>query len=84
MNDSVKAQFDVMASLLKHDLNHDFDFNAKEIKRILGGEIAMRYLDDAEQTKLLLPDDQVYNAAREVLLDPARYKKLLSRPEKQK
>lgn len=78
MNDSVKAQFDVMASLLKHDLNHDFDFNAKEIKRILGGEIAMRYLDDAEQTKLFLPDDKVYNAAKEVLLDQVRYKELLS------
>lgn len=77
MNDSVKAQFEVMSGLLKHNLNHDLDFNAAEIKRILGAEIAMRYLSDAEQTKRVLPDDEVYLKAKEILLDPARTRKIL-------
>ncbi len=77
MNDSVKAQFDLMAGLLKHNLNHDLDFNADEIKRIIAAEIAMRYLSDAEQTKRILPDDEVYLKAKEILLDPARARKIL-------
>lgn len=77
MNDSVKAQFDVMAGLLKHNLNHDLDFNADEIKRILAAEIAMRYLSDADQTKRILPDDEVFLKAKEILLDPARARKIL-------
>lgn len=81
MTDSVAAQFEVLAGLLRHDLNHDLDINRVAIKEILESELAARYYNDAEIIKSNLPGDKVYQAAKEALLDPERYAGLLE-PEK--
>ncbi len=78
MTDSVAAQFDILASLLRHDLNHDLDLNRKEICNILGDEIASRYYSDGERVRRTLADDSVLIKASAVLHDPAEYRRLLS------
>ncbi len=81
MNDSVAAQFDILAGMLKHDLNRDLDFNRKDIIKILDTEITSRYYSDADMTRRATRDDSTLTVAEEVILDSSRYKSLLS-PEK--
>lgn len=78
MNDSVAAQFDILAGMLKHDLNRDLEFNRKDIIKILDTEITSRYYSDADMTRRAIRDDSTLTVAEEVLLDTARYKSLLS------
>lgn len=84
MNDSVAAQFDRLEGMLKHDLNHDLDFNAKEIRQLLDQEISNRYFDDATIIRRSLRDDLEAEAAAAVLTDPKRYQELLAPTAKQK
>lgn len=84
MNDSVAAQFDRLEGMLKHDLNHDLDFNAKEIRQLLDQEISNRYFDDATIIRRSLRDDLEAEAAAAVLADPKRYQELLAPTAKQK
>lgn len=79
MTDSVAAQFDVLESMLKHNLDHDLDFNKKELKAILDREISDRYFDDAIMVKRSLKGDPDVEAAIEVLTDEPRYRKILSK-----
>lgn len=81
MNDSVAAQFNILAGILKHDLNRDLDFNRKDIIKILDTEITSRYYSDADMTRRATRDDSTLTVAEEVILDNSRYKSLLS-PEK--
>ncbi len=78
MNDSVAAQFDVLAAMLKHDLNQDLDINKMAIIDILDGELASRYYSDAEIVRRSLDGDTVLQSAMKVLLDSTEYRKLLS------
>ncbi|MDE6693203.1 MAG: S41 family peptidase [Muribaculaceae bacterium] len=79
MTDSVAAQFDVLEAMLKHNLEHDLDYNKKELKAILDREISDRYFDDAIMVKRSLKGDPDVEAAIEVLSDEPRYRKLLSK-----
>ena len=79
MTDSVAAQFDVLEAMLKHNLDHDLDYNKKELKAILDREISDRYFDDAIMVKRSLKGDPDVEAAIEVLSDEPRYRKLLSK-----
>ncbi len=79
MTDSVAAQFEILAGMLKHDLNHDLDINKEEIKEVLDTELAMRYYDEGRRIRRILPGDSTYQKAKSVLLDPEAYRKLLSK-----
>lgn len=80
-NDSVIAQIDRLATMLKHDLNHDLDFNRPALIEILDNEIGQRYYDDGDVVKRSLKYDLVVDTARAVLLDTDRYNNIL-RPHK--
>lgn len=82
LTDSVAAQLDLLGTLLKHDLNHDLDLNRAAIEDILDSELASRYFSDADRVARTLPSDSTLLKAREILLDPARYKAILSKPKK--
>ena len=82
MNDSVAAEFDRLEAMLKHDLNQDLDFNAKELKDILDDEISSRYYDEGEQVMRTLRSDEDLDAAVAILTDPDLYRRILSAPEK--
>lgn len=67
MNDSTKAEFDVLAGLLKHDLQRDLDTHRKEIEPFLAGEIAERYYYQKGRVQSQLRDDPDLDKAAEIL-----------------
>lgn len=84
MNDSVSAKFDELQRLLKRDFDRDFDTNKADICEILGMEISERYYPGRGQILQRLRNDIDVDSAARVLKDPARYRKLLSAPQKKK
>lgn len=78
MNDSVAAQFDILAKMLKHDLNRDLDFYRAEIDEILAQEIASRYYHDRGQTIQRLRYDVAVDSVKKIMNEPGRYEKILS------
>lgn len=80
MNDSVKAQFERLEGMLKHDLNHDLNHNRASILEILDTEIADRYFSDAELTRRMVSKgDPEVDSAKAVLSNESRYKQILKR-----
>lgn len=77
MNDSVAAQFDILAVMLKHDLDRDLNFNRAEIKELLDSEISERYFTDGEIVKRSLRYSSEVDSARAILADQNRYRRLL-------
>ena len=76
MNDSTSAQFDVLAGLLKHDLNRDLDSNRSNILPYLAGEIVRRYYHQKGEIINSLRDDKTVDSALTVLTTP-RYNEIL-------
>lgn len=81
MNDSVKAQFDVLSSLLKHNLDKDLDTNREAITPYLAGEIINRYYYNRGGIIYSLRDDATIDSAATVLTTP-KYKEILSSASK--
>ncbi len=84
MNDSVSAKFDELQRLLKRDFDRDFDTNKADICEILGMEISERYYPGRGQILQRLRNDIDVDSASRVLKDTARYRELLSAPQKKK
>lgn len=82
MNDSIKAQFDVLQKMLKHDLNKDLDNSRAEIESILADEILGRYYYQRGQVIGNLRYDNGIKAAAAILQDEALYRKMLSPSKK--
>ncbi len=78
LNDSVEAQIERLASMMHHDLQRDLDFNRDELIEIIDGEISERYFDDGLLVKRSLRYDLEADTARAVVLDPVRYRALLT------
>ncbi len=83
MNDSTKAQFDILAGMLRHDLNHDLDINRKNISPYLASEIVSRYYHRRGEIVNSLQDDQTVDSAVTVITSP-RYREILSGDVKKK
>lgn len=77
MTDSVAAQFDILGSMLRHDLNHDLDINKDAILEILDSEISSRYYSDAERVRRVIRNDSVLLRASDILLDKSGYEAIL-------
>lgn len=80
MNDSTKAQFDVLARLMRHDLNHDLDLNRSNISPYLAEEIVTRYYFQKGERQYSLRNDRAIDTALSILGTP-RYTQLLSVPK---
>ncbi len=79
MNDEVKAQINVLDSLMHHDLNRDLDYNRKEIVELLDSEISQRWFSNADLVKRqVTADDEYIREAKLVLADSRRYGVILS------
>ena len=83
MTDSVSAQIDVLATMLKHDPDHDFNTARPDIERLLSNEIVSRYYLRPGQIENALRLDQCLDSAATVLNTPGRYTEIL-RPAKKK
>jgi len=77
MNDSVKAQLEILNKLLKHDLNHDLDIQRKQISKILAGEIVNRYYYQKGEAEIGLKDDEGMDAVVKFFSQPDNYSKTL-------
>lgn len=84
MNDSTKAQFDRLETMLKHDLQHDLDINRKAIEPYLASEIANRYYSTRGEVIQTLKTDPAIDTVITILNDPARYNKILAPIKKNK
>ena len=83
LNDSVKAQFDVLAKLLKHDLQHDLDINRKDISELLTTELLTRYYYQSGAIIGQLKHDECIDKVSELTNNPAEIDKILCRqPQK--
>ncbi len=83
MNDSVKAQLDILEGMLKHNLNHDLDNNKKDIKGLIAGEIMKRYYFEKGQVIQTLKEDPAMDSVVVMLNEPGRYNSILA-PVKKK
>jgi len=78
LNDSVEAQLERLAGMMRHDLQRDLDFNRDELVKIIDSEISERYFDDGTLVRRSLRYDLEADTARAVVLDPARYRAILT------
>ncbi len=78
MTDEVSAQIDSLALALTHDLDHDLDIKRDDISSLLGPEIVSRYYYTEGSAAQDLKHDEGFEKASEILLDPARYHKILN------
>lgn len=75
--DSIQVHINALKELLKHDLNHDLDFNRKAITKYLDSELSERYYTEREAIKRSLRTDKDVEAAIKIIDNPARYRKML-------
>ena len=81
-SDSLNAQFDTLAAMLKHPLDKDFDTHRGAIAPFLLREIAERYYYQPGAVRAALRSDIGADSAINILHNPAEYKRLLSAPAK--
>ncbi|MDO4511086.1 MAG: S41 family peptidase [Bacteroidales bacterium] len=82
MTDSVKAEFDKLEKMLKHDLNRDLDRNRGQIECYLSSEIVKRYYYDAGECENELKFDKAMDAAVEMFAKPGEYERILKKKKK--
>ncbi|MDE6378144.1 MAG: peptidase S41, partial [Duncaniella sp.] len=76
LNDSTKAQLDVLANLMRHDLDRDLLNNRKNISPYIAREIVNRYYHQKGERRFSLRDDRTIDSALTILTTP-RYDALL-------
>ncbi|MCC8176040.1 MAG: S41 family peptidase [Bacteroidales bacterium] len=78
LNDSTRAEFDVLRKLLKHDLDKDLNTNRPEISDFLASEIVQRYYNQRGQIIQSLRNDIVIDSVMKIVSTPGRYAKELA------
>lgn len=81
MTDSVRAQIDILKGMLRHDLNKDLDTHRADISRYLATEIVTRYYNQKGAIREALKYDAGLDSASRIILDPARYRKILGKKQ---
>lgn len=82
MTDSVSAQINVLATMLRHDPDHDFNTARPDLERLLSNEIVSRYYLRPGQIENSLRFDEGLDSAANVLNTPGRYAELLKPAKK--
>ena len=77
------AEFDALEKKLTHNLDHDLEYFAKDIKMMIAIEIIKRYYYQRGAIIEQLKDDDDLEAAIKVLNSPAEYRRILSAPQPQ-
>lgn len=77
MNDSTRAVFARLDTLLHHDLNRDLDTNRPTIAPLLAGEILDRYYYQKGRIINQLRDDKELERVFAIINDPAEYDRIL-------
>jgi carboxyl-terminal processing protease len=72
------AEFEALEKKLQHNLDHDLDFFADDIKPLISEEIVKRFYYQKGSIIEQLKDDDDLKKAKEILKDNAKYKEMLS------
>lgn len=75
-------EFKALEKKLNHNLDRDLDYFAKPIKEYISQEIVTRYFYQRGAAMERLKDDTDLEEAIKVLLNPVRYREILSAPVK--
>lgn len=78
MTDEVRARFDELEQMLKHDLNHDLDHNRQAIIDLIDYELADRFFSEGDIVRRSLRHDDDVDEAVSILISPERYRMLLT------
>ena len=78
----VQSHINLLDSLLQPDLSVELDSLRSRISYYLGPEIVSRYYFAEGETRNTIRSDEALDTATEILLDPKRYKELLTAPSK--
>ena len=76
--EATQAAFDQLATLLRHDLNHDLDQHRDEIAKILAQELMTRYYYQAGEVEYDARHDETLDRAAQVLSNPAELHRILN------
>ncbi|MDR0939108.1 MAG: S41 family peptidase [Mediterranea sp.] len=76
--EGASTEFAELEKKLKHDLDRDLDYFAKDIKPVMASEIVKRYYFQRGNIIEQLKDDNALKEAEKILTNPQEYKKLLS------
>lgn len=79
LTDEAKEALDIFQQQISPDLAADMEKNRKEIEEYLGTQMMSRYYFDAGEAIQSLKSDEEVAKAVEILLDPSRYRSLLSK-----
>ncbi len=79
INDSTTLEFDRLARLLKHDLNHDLDTNRGEISKVLARELLSRYYYRAGELEYASRKDESVDTILMMFAKPGEYDRILGR-----
>lgn len=77
LNDATQAAFDQLATLLRHDLDHDLDQHRDEIAKLLAQELMTRYYYQAGDVEYDARHDETLDRAAEVLSNPTELRRIL-------
>jgi carboxyl-terminal processing protease len=77
--DDAKAEFDALEAKLTHNLSHELDHHAKDIRSLISLEIIKRYFYESGSVQEMLKDDTDLPRAIEILSNMEEYKKILNK-----
>lgn len=80
--EATKEEIEKMENILQHNLDHDLDFFAKDIKRLISDEIIKRYYSQQGSIVYMLRDDADITESLQLLKDSKKYKEILQPTKK--
>lgn len=69
LTDSVEAQLETLAGLLRRDLGKEFDARRRSVEEILVTELLSRYYPESEQVRRTYTGDSTYIKAKEQIIN---------------
>ncbi len=80
--EATKEEVKKMESILQHNLDHDLDFFAKDVKRLIADEIIKRYYSQQGSIVYALRDDADIAESLKLFKDSKKYKEILQPTKK--
>ena len=77
--EDAKAEFDALEAKLTHNLSHEIDHHAKDIRSLISLEIIKRYFFESGSVQEMLKDDTDLPRAIEILSNMEEYNKILNK-----
>lgn len=80
--EATKDEVEKMESILQHNLDHDLNFFAKDVKRLIADEIIKRYYSQQGSIVYALRDDADIDESLKLFKDSKKYKEILQPKKK--